>query len=300
MSYGVPQGSVLGPLLFLIYINDLPLNSSFSQTLFADDTCLFMSHKDPETLLNLVNVEIDKISDWLAANQLSLNISKSNYMLFGEQKPNDFKLSISGQPLNCVNEAKYLGVIIDHKLSWKEHLKKLHTRIKQNIGILHKVGWFLPRKNLISLFYALVNSHLSYGITSWGSPDTNGLGKINECILKCKNHINKTCPPMEDDIIFNPLNINKLYELESCKLIHKFLNNHLPSSLNCLFQRSQTGNMIARKTSKNNVATIHSDQALCPLMFHGPQFWNHRNCYKLADCTPSAFSSRFKKDLYTE
>eukprot|EP00111_Clytia_hemisphaerica_P003667 TCONS_00010498-protein len=173
MSHGVSQGSVLGPLLFLIYINDLRFNSSFSQTLFADDTCLFMSHKNPEALQNLINVEVGKISDWLGANQLTLNISKSNYMIFSEHKQTNFNISISGQTLNHVNEAKYLGVIIDHKLSWREHLKRLHTRIKQNIGILHKVGWFLPRKNMISLFYALVNSHLTYGITSWDSPVTN-------------------------------------------------------------------------------------------------------------------------------
>ena len=297
MSHGVPQGSVLGPLLFLIYVNDLPSNSSFLQTLFADDTCLFMSHKDPVTLQNLVNTELQKISNWLFANRLTLNISKSNYIIFGEQIKTDFHISISGQALDQVNETKYLGVIIDHKLSWKEHLKRLHTRIKQNIGILHKVGWFLPRKNLTSLYFSLVNSHLSYAITSWGSPNTCGLFKINETILKCIKYINRIAPPNERNDSFKPLNVFKLYELESCKLVHKFLNNHLPSSLNCLFQRSQTGNIAPRKNSKNNVATIHLDRALNPLMFYGPQSWNQRNCYKFAECTPSTFSSRLKKDL---
>ena len=95
-----------------------------------------------------------------------------------ENKNNNFNVSISGQSLKCFNETKYLGIIIDHKLNWKEHPKRRHTRIKQNTGILRKVGWFLPRKNLISLYSSLVHSHLTYCITSWGSPNTKGLNMI--------------------------------------------------------------------------------------------------------------------------
>ncbi len=299
MSHGVPQGSVLGPLLFLIYVNDLPLNSSFLQTLFADDTCLFMSHRNPETLRDLINTELGKVSEWLVANQLTLNVSKSNYIIFGVNTSIDFKLSISGQILNNVNQAKYLGIIIDSKLSWKEHLKRLHTRIKQNTGILRRVGWFLPRKNLISLFYSLINSHASYCVSSWGAPNTSGLIKINECILKCVNYINRVCPPQEGDN-FKPLNIFKLYELESCILIHKFLNKDIPSPLKCLFQRSKSGNVTARRNSKNNVSTIHFEQAFCPVMFYGPQFWNQKDCYKYAGFSTPAFKSRLKKDLQSD
>ena len=272
------------------------MNSSFSQTLFADDTCLFMSHKNPEILQVLVNQELKKVSDWLVANQLTLNISKSNYIIFGENKMSNFHVSISGQPLNCVNETKYLGVIIDHKLNWKEHLKRLHTRIKQSTGILRRVGWFLPKKNLISLYFSLINSHLAYCITSWGSPDTKGLSKINESILKCVKYINSVHPPTEDRQ-FNPLNVDKLFKLESCKLVHKFLNNNIPSALNNLFQRFKPRSMVSRKHSMNNVCTIHYDQSFHPLMFYAPQFWNQGKHYKSASYSISTFSSSLKIEL---
>ena len=293
MLFGVPQGSVLGPLLFLLYINDLSLNSTFHHTLFADDTCLFLSHKNSDTLEELVNLELKNITDWLIANKLTLNISKSNFILFTTKKPIDnFQLYISGQSLDRVTHAKYLGVIIDENLNWKEHLKRIHTRIKQNVGIIHKVGRLLPRKNLLSLYYSFVHSHLSYCITSWGSLDTKGLSKINDSISKCVNFINKLKHDNEPN--FTPLNLSNTYKLESCKLIHKFLNNSLPSSLNHLFHRSP--DLAIRKNSQNNVRTIHFNQADHPIMFHGPQSWNLLNCYKLAQLS-SSFSTNLKKNL---
>ena len=225
-----------------------------------------MSHPDPETLQNLVNTELEKVSDWLIANKLSLNISKSNYIIFGENKASDFCVSVSGQCLNQVYETKYLGVIIDHKLNWKEHLKKLHTRIKQNTGILRKVGWFLPRENLISLYFSLNNSHLTYCISSWGSPNTSGLNVINDTVTKCVKYIDCVCPSL-NNIKFNPLTIDKLFKSESRKLIHQFLNDNIPSPLLNLFQRFKSDSLVSRKNSKNNVATIHYDQSFHPLRF---------------------------------
>ena len=141
MTFGVPQGSVLGPLLFLIYINDMTANSEFSQTLFADDTCLFMSHKRPETLRLKVNHEIQKIHNWLIANKLTLNLTKSCFILFKGQRNDaldNFHISISGSKLEYVKSTKYLGVTIDEEMNWKEHIANTLQKIKQGKGILRK------------------------------------------------------------------------------------------------------------------------------------------------------------------
>ena len=111
---GVPQGSVLGPLLFLIYINDI-INSSklFNFTLFADDTSLYYSCKNTNNLENVVNTELAKISDWLSANRLSLNVAKSKLLYFTNKNRNslrDIQIKINGETLKEVTDAKYLGV----------------------------------------------------------------------------------------------------------------------------------------------------------------------------------------------
>ena len=294
MKYGVPQGSVLGPLLFLIYINDLQFNSKFSHTLFADDTCLFMSHKDPIILETLIGEEINKVNNWLIVNHLSLNLTKSNFLLFtGRKRVENFQICISGKPLQRVKQSKYLGVIIDDKLDWKEHLNKLCTKITQNIGILRKVGYILPVQNLITLFYSLVFSHINYCVTSWGSPDTKGITKLKNLICKCVNFINKKTT---DTNQFDPLNIHNIYKLESCKLIYNFLNETVPKSLSDLFKRSAT-TRATRQTIQNGISNIYPNQADTPLMFYGPQIWNKEQCFNFANSSYACFSSTLKKKL---
>ena len=119
VTCGVPQGSLLGPLLFIIYINDFCKSSDkLSFILFADDTNLFFSHRNPHTLVETINIELFKISQWIRANKLSLNFSKTKFMLFSK--------SIDSLPLNIVFDnnilenvpiIKFLGVIVDNKLS---------------------------------------------------------------------------------------------------------------------------------------------------------------------------------------
>ena len=115
VKFGVPQGSILGPLLFLIFINDLPNATNFYIKLFADDTFLCAQNADIKLLEKEVDIEINKVYQWLAANKLTLNISKSKFMMISNKKNtlNDFKVEIANEALESCDHYKYLGVIID-------------------------------------------------------------------------------------------------------------------------------------------------------------------------------------------
>ena len=133
ITCGVPQGSVLGPLLFLIYINDLPNVSKILKFhLFADDTNIFYSSSCFEELQSTVNKELKKASKWLQANRLSLNIDKTNSTIFhsaGKLIPYTPIIKVNKRPLTCDNSIKYLGVILDPLLSWKTHITELSKKV---------------------------------------------------------------------------------------------------------------------------------------------------------------------------
>ena len=246
IPHGVPQGSVLGPLLFLIYINDLH-NAIFSSETFhfADDTHLLHFNPDLLSLCNRVNRDLRSLQTWLKANKISLNAGKTEFLIFRHHRKtlafNPF-LKIGGKKIFQSPSIKYLGVLIDCHLNWKAHISSLSTKLARANGIISKLRHYVSTKTLVNIYYALFNSHLHYGCQLWGLSD-NTISKpifiLQKKALRLITFNNLQCPSSP---LFSDLEILKVFDLVKClniSFVHKFLNNRLPSDLLEFFQFNQ-------------------------------------------------------------
>ena len=184
MKCSVPQGSILGPLLFLLYINDFQFSSDLlDPIMFAEDTNLFYSNKDVNTAFLRVNGELQKINEWFISKKLSLNVKRSKYSFFHKPSKKDDtplvlpKLNINNNEIARTDSIKFLDVLLDENLSWKTHIKYIENKISKNISILFKARSFLYKKSLLSLYYSYIHSHINYGSVSWGSTCRTNLKK---------------------------------------------------------------------------------------------------------------------------
>ena len=179
---GVPQGSVLGPLLFLVYINDLHNCIKYSRTYhFADDTNILCSDKSLYTLANKVNRDLKNLCQWLKANRLSLNVKKNELIIFRQKKkPLNYsvKLKLNGKRLFPTSSVKYLGVFLDQHLYWNKQLAHFIAKLNQGIGILSKLRRSTNLKILKIVYHPLVGSHLHYSAQLWGQTNAENINKI--------------------------------------------------------------------------------------------------------------------------
>ena len=157
---------ILGSLLFLIYINDLPNAISSKPRLFADGTCIMLSDSSFPNLETKCNTELNQLKNWCNTNKLQINPNKSN-VLFIPSKLNSPKIYYDNSLIACQELCKYLGMNLDSKLLFKNHIKQIKVKVAKGVGIFSKLRFLFPKSTLL-LYYALVYPHLLYALPLWG------------------------------------------------------------------------------------------------------------------------------------
>ena len=232
ITCGVPHGSILGPLLFLLYINDMHL-CVMSSTIhhFADDTNLLYSCKSLTVLRKSINKDIELLYDWLCANRLSLNTK-----LFESPK------------------IKYLGLILDNKLDWKGHITELSKKIIRAVGLLYKIRNLYPTSVLRSLYYSILNSHLLYGLVVWGNANRSYINKIKylqkralRCIVVANYDRNIDTNIIHFDLKI--LNLDHQFQTQLSSLMWVYDHDVLPLSLRSHFKRANLVHTYNTRTS---------------------------------------------------
>jgi len=185
VKLGVPQGSVLGPVLFLLYINDMSHSSSLLKLVhFADDTTAIFDAQNADYVVEVVNGELAKVNEWLSANRLSLNINKTCYMVLTDKKVVLPGVHIDGKSINRVDTAKFLGITLDERLSFTPHVEHLCKRISSAIGMLKRVSLLLPVNVRLKLYYAMIYSRVSYGVISWGRCNLTSISRLSNSLTR--------------------------------------------------------------------------------------------------------------------
>ena len=282
IEYGVPQGSILGPLFFILFMNDFSRASQLLfSILFADDTSVFLIGKDYTQLIKSLNEELKKVSRWLNANGLTINLKKTHYMVFHRAriKAKDLNVEMQGNNIDCVTTTKYLGVIIDNKLKWTSHILYIKNKISKTIGLFYKMRQYLERKALINLYYSLVFPYLIYCNEVWGNASAVHLEPIIKIQKRAIRTITFSSYLSPSEPIFQSLNIlnfRKLVIQRVCLLMFKISKCDVPKPLHSLFRINNSyHNYQTRRSESIHVPIGRTEAIYKTFSYFGAHIWNH-------------------------
>ena len=303
ISCGIPQGSILGPLLFLIYVNDINKTSNFEITLFADDSYLSLSDYSPTKLEIDVNTELTKVKSWLELNKLSLNVQKTSFMIFSKGRvKHDFVIKFGNSNLNQCAETKYLGVILDDKLSWIPHIKSIQKKVSSSTWALSRLQRFVPTESLKKVYYGLVHAKLTYCISCWGgAKNLKKLESLQNRAVKIICKAKKRDSPKLCYKSLQILQIRQCYNLQIASIMFKFnlgkwKGDFIP------VRPSSIHNYHTRFASKDTYTIPQgtSDLYQRSLNYIGPSVWNDVPEAIKATNNLGNFKKLFKEHLMSE
>ena len=285
VTCGDPQGSVHGPLLFLIYINDLPLSSSkLAFYLFADDTDIYCESESLDQLQSVVNKELKRVKMWLDVNKLSLNIEKTNFIIF-KSPQHSFTESVSIKigkfPIKRTCYVKFLGVLLDENLSWKYHLTELSKKLARTCGMFFKVRHFLPINILVCLYNSLFSPFLQYGILVWGltyETHINPVFLLQKRVIRAIafEHFTSPTTPLFSDLKI--LKLRDLFQLKLLTFVYNCVNKISPSCFHSFFDLVESVHQQGtRQVSKNYIFLTQKNTlqfGLRSVRYYGAKCWN--------------------------
>ena len=278
---GVPQGSILGPLLFIIYINDMVHSSElFKFIKFADDTTLITNLKNEDTRNESLNTELANFHNWLKANKLSLNVNKTKAMVFHmPQKRIQLPLlKIAGTDIEFVDNFNFLGIIINKHLNWTSHVDMLTAKLSKTIGILNTLKHVLPINIMRTIYNSLILCHLNYGVLLWGpklhmNDRLHILQKKDVRIITCNSYFAHSEPLFKQLCL---LKICDIYKCQLLKFIFKLTHKQLPQYFEqfTFTFRNQLHNYATRTCRNVLIPNINHEFAKRSIRFIAPTAYN--------------------------
>ena len=246
---------------------------------FADDTNIFCSGKDIQGLLEVITEELDKLKLWFNLNKLSLNLSKTKYMIFGNQKNllnENIEIKIDNIILERVFENKFLGVIIDQNFSWKQHINYIRSKLAKSIGVLGKIRHLLNLDSLYTLYCTLLTPYLTYCVEVWGNTYKSNLQPINIMQKKAIRIVNNVGYYEHTNALFLKLKTLKFFDLvdlKTAQIIYKARHNMLPSNIQNRFRDRDGRYELRGELNFKEIGASTTRRSMC-ISVRGVKLWN--------------------------
>ena len=282
---GVPQGTILGPLLFLLYINDLPNCLYFSQPrMYADDTSLTFASVDLKHIDDCLNYDLNRVYIWLSANKLTLNLTKTEFMLVASrQKLSTFSVipsfSINDHPVKQVSSVKSLGVHIDQNMSWDCHIQNICKKIASTLGAIKRIRHLIPFNILINVYDSLVQPHFNYCSVVWGNCGSGLSEKLQKLQNRAARILMHASYDSNIDELFRALGWRKLKYQRSesaAVMMYKSLHGMTPEYLTSrfVFRNDITSYRLRNTENKLALPQPRTNYLKKSFSYSGAGLWN--------------------------